>query len=79
MIFNCDRGIVTGRQRVMREKNQRRLGRAAQGEQPERDTLFEWTMRLLQGFDFEVKAQLHGVQRLWGCGDSMGRDRSLRG
>lgn len=31
-----------------------RLGREAQGEPVEKDTLFERCMRLLQGFDFEI-------------------------
>jgi cellulose synthase/poly-beta-1,6-N-acetylglucosamine synthase-like glycosyltransferase len=41
---------VTGRQRVMTERNQRMVGRA----EPERDDWFEGCMRLLQGFDFEI-------------------------
>ena len=41
---------VTGRQRVMSEANQRRLGRAT----PEYDSLGDWMMRSLQGFDFEL-------------------------
>ena len=45
---------VTGRQRVMSEYHQRVHGRAAMGEEVERDTIFEKAMRLLQGFDFEI-------------------------
>eukprot|EP00948_MAST-09A_sp_MAST-9A-sp1_P002958 g2958.t1 len=41
---------VTGRQRVMKEFNQRALGQ----EPPQKDTFFQGCLRKLQGFDFEV-------------------------
>ncbi|GMH63154.1 hypothetical protein TL16_g03641 [Triparma laevis f. inornata] len=41
---------VTGRQRVMKESNQRALGQIP----PQRDTWFESCLRELQGFDFEL-------------------------
>ena len=42
---------VTGRQRVMSEGNQRVLGR---GFDAEHDSWFEWCLRCLQGYDFEL-------------------------
>ena len=50
--LECHKDVVavTGRQRVMSEAHQRVLGHTWPG----RDSLLEWMLRCLQGFDFEL-------------------------